>query len=76
MLKESNAAALCCPVSDEVSPAKSSSVSANIKSARDLSSSWLFTNPANVVGGPGSATVFTNCLASSIKFANSSFASW
>ena len=75
-MNESSAADLLSPVSDDVRPSKSSSVSANISSAKDLSSSWLFTNPAKVEGGPGSETISTNCLASSIKFANSSFASW
>ena len=75
LLNDSRAAALCCPVSDDVSPSKSSFVSKYIRSARDLSSSWLLTNPAKVDGGPGSDTVSKNCSASSINLANSSFAS-
>ena len=76
MLKESSAFDLLSPVSDEVNPSRSSFVSSYIKLARTFNSSWLVTRFAKVFGGPGSETVFTNCSASSINLANSSFASW
>ena len=47
MLKESNAAALCSPVSEDSRPANSSTVSSDIKLTRVLSSSWLVTKLAN-----------------------------